>query len=111
MNHSTPVRHTDEALEAAQRYVEQLKAFYVHAGVFVAGMAVIFVVNLLTNLSAGIAGEWSAWWSLWALAGWSAGIAVHGLVVFLNRPASASPTWAEREVDKVLRKSTQGSNT
>ena len=66
---------------------------HVHAGVFAAGMVVIFVVNLATNLSAGIAGEWSAWWSLWALAGWGVGIIVHGLVVRLNRPSPSPSTW------------------
>jgi hypothetical protein len=40
---------TDEREDAARRYVEQLRAFYVHAGVFAAGMLVIFTVNLLTN--------------------------------------------------------------
>ena len=39
----------------ARRYVEQLRAFYVHAGVVAAGMLVIFTVNLLANLSAGSA--------------------------------------------------------
>ena len=33
-----------------------------------------FAVNLLTNLSAGIAGAWTAWWSVWALIGWGAGL-------------------------------------
>ncbi len=47
---------TDEREEAARRYVEQLRAFYVHAGVFAAGMLVIFTVNLLTNLAEGVAG-------------------------------------------------------
>lgn len=92
----------DERQDAARRYVEQLRAFYVHAAVFVASMTVIFAVNLLTNLSAGIASEWSAWWSLWALIGWSAGIAVHGLVVRLNRPSLASSTWEQRQIDKML---------
>lgn len=85
-----------EREEAARRYVEQLRAFYAHATVFAAGMTVIFGVNLLTNLSAGIAGEWTAWWSAWALLGWGLGIAVHGLVVRLNRPPLASPTWEQR---------------
>ena len=90
----------DERQEAARRYVEQLRAFYVHAAVFAASMTVIFAVNLLTNLSAGIAGEWSAWWSLWALIGWGAGIAVHGLVVRLNRPSLASSTWEQRQIEQ-----------
>ena len=91
-----------EREEAARRYVEQLRAFYVHAAVFAAGMVVIFAVNLLTNLSAGIAGEWTAWWSVWALLGWGAGIAVHGLVVRLNRPSLSSSTWEQRQIDRML---------
>jgi len=49
-------------------------------------MLVVVAVNLLTNLSAGIVGDWTAWWSLWALLGWGAGIGLHGLVVWMNRP-------------------------
>ncbi len=56
------------------------------SGVFIVGMVVMFGVNLVTNLAAGIAESWSAWWSPWALIGWSAGLAIHGLVVWLNRP-------------------------
>ena len=92
----------DDREGAARRYVEHFRAFYVHAAVFAAGMTVIFAVNLLTNLSAGIAGEWSAWWSVWALIGWGAGIAVHGLVVRLNRPSLSSSTWEQRKIDKML---------
>jgi hypothetical protein len=77
---------TDEQEEAARQYDQQLRVFYVHAAVFAGSMAINIAVNLLVNLSAGIAGEWSAWWSLWALLGWSSGLAVHGLVVRLNRP-------------------------
>ncbi len=90
---STPLQATSnldhapgEREEAARQYVEQLRAFYAHACMYAVGMLVIFAVNLLTNLSAGIAGEWTAWWSAWALLGWGLGIAVHGLVVWLNRP-------------------------
>lgn len=88
--------------EVAQRYVHQLQVFYVHAAVFAGGMAIIFLVNLATNLAAGIAGDWSAWWSAWAFIGWSLGIAVHGLVVRLARPASSSPSWEQRRIDEVL---------
>ncbi len=89
-------------MEAARRYVRQLQAFYIHASVFAAGMVIIFVVNLATNLAAGIAGEWSAWWSVWAFIGWGLGVATHGLVVGLNRPAGSSSTWEEQQIDKVL---------
>jgi hypothetical protein len=83
---------TDEREGAATRYVEQRRAFCAHASMFAIGMLIIFAVNLLTNLSAGIAGDWSAWWSAWALLGWGLGIAVHGFVLRLNRPALSLPT-------------------
>jgi hypothetical protein len=105
-NPTPPSNHIDQAAderqEAATKHVEQLRAFYVHVAVFAASMTIIFAVNLLTNLSAGIASEWSAWWSVWALIGWGAGIAVHGLVVQLNRPSLASSTWEQRRIDKML---------
>ncbi len=95
----------DEREEAARRYVLQLRVFYVHAAVFAGSMAINILINLLVNLSAGIASEWSAWWSLYALLGWGAGIAVHGFVVRINRPAfasSTSTTWEQRQIDRLL---------
>lgn len=55
-----------QRLEAARQYVRQLQAFHIHGGVFAGSMVIIFVVNLATNAAAGIPGEWSAWWSVWA---------------------------------------------
>jgi len=95
-------RAEQQRVEAAHRYVQQLQAFYVHASVFAGGMVIIFLVNLATNAAAGITGEWSAWWSAWALIGWGFGIAVHGLVVRLNRPARSSSSWMQQRIDKDL---------
>ncbi len=93
----------DERESSARRHVQQLRVFYVHAAAFASSMAVIFTVNLLTNLSAGITREWSAWWSLWAFIGWGAGIAVHGLVVQINRPSFSPATWEQRQIDRILK--------
>lgn len=92
----------DQRVESARRYVQQLRAFYVHTGVFAASMMIIVLVNLATNAAAGIAGEWRAWWSAWALISWGLGVAVHGLVVLLNRPSRSSSTWEQRQIDKEL---------
>lgn len=92
----------DERREEARVYVQQLRAFQVHAVVFAVGMVVIVLVNLFTNIAAGITGEWSAWWSVWALIGWGLGIAVHGLVVRLARPRSSSRAREEQQIDKIL---------
>jgi hypothetical protein len=91
-----------QGVEAARLYVQQRQAFYVHASVFAGGMIIILLVNLATNVAAGTTGEWSAWWSAWALIGWGLGIAVHGLVVRLNRPPRSSPTWMQQQIDKEL---------
>ena len=100
---TTPVRTPDDQRrDDAREYVHQLRVFYVHARVFAGSIVIIFVVNLATDLAAGIAGSWSAWWSGWALLGWSLGIGIHGLVVWLSRPRSSDPTWEERQTNKVL---------
>lgn len=88
--------------EAARLYVEQLRVFYVHAAVFVASMVLIFAVNLVVNLAAGIAGELWAWWSLWALIGWGIGVAIHGIVVRASRSRIAGSAWEDRQIDKIL---------
>ncbi|MEL6893257.1 MAG: 2TM domain-containing protein, partial [Actinomycetota bacterium] len=59
------------AVADTERHAEQILAFRLHAAVFAATMVLIVLVNLLTNLRAGIAGDLSAWWSIWALLGWS----------------------------------------
>ncbi|MCP3935699.1 MAG: 2TM domain-containing protein [Actinomycetia bacterium] len=92
----------DHRVEAARRYVQKLRVFYIHAGVAATGMVLIFIVNLATNAAAGITGEWWAWWSAWAFIGWSLALAIHGLVVRLERPTHASSTWEQRQIDKVL---------
>ncbi len=74
--------------EDIARYRQGVRVFQAHALVAAGSIALMVAVNLLTNLSAGTAGEISAWWSLWAILGWSAGLGVHGLVVWLARPMS-----------------------
>ncbi len=91
-----------QRVEAAQLYVKQLRVVYAHAQSFAVGTISLCAINLVVNLMAGIAGEWQAWWSLWSLLGWSIGLAVHGLVVRVNRPSSSTSAWEQRQIDKVL---------
>ncbi len=86
-NTATAEASTDPSAQAIEEYKYQRRAFRLHAATFAGSMVIIFIVNLLINLAAGITGEWWAWWSGWALIGWSLGIAVHGLVVRMSRPA------------------------
>ncbi|MBT8166378.1 MAG: 2TM domain-containing protein [Acidimicrobiia bacterium] len=92
----------DERREVAREYVQQLRVFYVHASVFVVGIVLIFVVNLVINVAAGVTGEWWAWWSVWPLLGWGLGVAIHGLVVRLARPKISASTWEQRQINKIL---------
>ena len=81
--------------QAAELYAEQVRAFQMHASMFALGMVIIVTANLLTNLAADTTGDWRSWWSAWAFLGWGAGIAVHGLVVRLNRPPSSPDSTAQ----------------
>jgi hypothetical protein len=98
----TPGNTDDPRREAARKYVQQRQAFRVHAGVEVASMAIIFIVNAAVNFAAGIAGEWWAWWSIWAFIGCSSAVMVHGLVVRLARPDRSGQSWEERQIDELL---------
>jgi hypothetical protein len=100
---ATPDNSDDRLREEAREYVHRLRACQVHATVFAAGMVVILLENLFTNKAAGISGgEWSAWWSAWALIGWGLGVAFHGLVVQLSRPGISTAIREEKQIDKVL---------
>lgn len=101
-SHSPVAAENDQLREEVREYVQALRVFRVHAAVFAAGMVVILGVNLFTNMAAGITGEWSAWWSGWALLGWGLGIAVHGLVVRQSRPGGSSTAWEDKQIDKIL---------
>ena len=100
----SPYRETDDASlrEDARSYVEQLRAFRVHAGVFAGSMVVIFSKNLFVNLAAGITGDLGAWWSLWAFMGWGLGVATHGLVVRAARSQIFGSTWEDEQTSKIV---------
>lgn len=74
--------------EDLARCRQGVRVFQAHAAVAAGTLVLILAVNLLTSLSAGTAGDISAWWSLWAILGWSAGLGVHGFVVWLARPVT-----------------------
>jgi len=94
--------HEAARIAAAEKWVHQLRAFYVHAAVAVVATVGIFIVNLVTNLAAGTTGHWWAWWSMWVVIGWTPGVAIHGVVVRLARPKFESSAWEQRQIDQVL---------
>jgi len=86
--HSPITRRERAAADEARKRAET-QALHAHASVFGAGMIVIFSVNLVVNLSAGVAGRWAAWWSVWAFLGWGIGLVINALVVRLARLSQA----------------------
>ena len=100
-----PAEHADTQLvAAAQRYVQQLQAFYVHAGVFAGGMIIIFLVNLATNARRRHHRR---------VVGMVVGLGLHRLGLRHRRPRTRRPaeptgasssTWEQRQIDKVLAK-------
>lgn len=88
--------------EAAREYVRQRRVFHFHAAAAAASILVILGVNAAVNLATGLAGEWWAWWSGWAVIGWSIALAIHGLLVRLARPEGSGSAWEERQVDELL---------
>ena len=79
-----------DRVDALSQYPEQLRALQAHVAVAGGAALITFFVNLAINASAGILGEFSAWWSIWAFIGTGVGVAVHGFVVWLNRPTEIS---------------------
>ena len=74
--------------DQAKRHVDRLRAWYVHAGVFIAVMLLL----LLIDASGG-----GRWWVQWPLLGWGIGLAAHALYVFgIGRVLG--PEWEERKM-------------
>lgn len=62
-----------QKIARAKQRVEVLTGFYIHAGVFAAVLAGLFVINMVTD---------SDWWVQWVLIGWGIGLAIHAVLVF-----------------------------
>ena len=57
------------------------RAFIVHLFAYLAVLALLFVVNLVTN----------KWWFYWVALGWGAGVLAHGLATFRHRAPARNP--------------------
>jgi len=79
----------------AKMRIEEIKSFYVHAGIYAVVNIVLIVANVLR--------EDDEWWALWALLGWGIGLAIHGLAVF--GPVSAlMMRWEQRKIAQLMHK-------
>lgn len=82
-------------LMVAKLRIEEIKAFYVHAGIFVGVNAMLFIINWATRDE--------GWWAQWALLGWGTGLAIHALSVFGPR-SQAMMAWEKRKLAQLMSK-------
>ena len=79
----------------AKMRVEEIKAFYVHAGIYIAVNIVLVAINLYDDDD--------VWWSLLAILGWGIGLAIHAMSVF--GPISAlMMKWEQRKIAQLMHK-------
>jgi fatty acid desaturase len=80
----------------AERRVKLKMGFYIHAGIYVLVNLGLFALN-------GVAGGKP--WALWPLAGWGLGLAIHGIVTFVNlRGEGVTGRMVEQELQRLRRR-------
>jgi hypothetical protein len=91
----TPATSPEEraSYDRARRRVRELRAFHVHATVFVVVNAILHIVNLVTSR-----GEY---WALWPLFGWGIGLLAHAAGTFRWLPFSGRD-WEERKIKELM---------
>jgi hypothetical protein len=81
--------------ERARRRVRELRAFYVHATVFVAVNALLHAINFLT--------EPRVYWAGWPLFGWGIGLAAHAFATYRWVPFLGRD-WEARKIAELMEK-------
>ena len=79
--------------ERARRRVREIRAFYLHATVFVAVNALLHVINFATGRR--------AYWAFWPLFGWGIGLAAHGLATYRWVPFLGRD-WERRKIEQLM---------
>ncbi|AGC78456.1 2TM domain-containing protein [Nonlabens dokdonensis] len=76
--------------------VEEIRAFYNHAIIYVVINILLIAVNYYHN-------EWSFIWFIFPLLGWGIGLAAHGFGTFGGNPLT-NEKWKERKIKEILEK-------
>ena len=79
----------------AKMRVDEIKAFYVHVGIFIAVNTVLVIINVLD--------EDDVWWSLLALVGWGIGLAIHAMSIF-GPLSGLMMKWEQRKIAQLMHK-------
>jgi hypothetical protein len=108
----------NELYQWAHARARQLRAFYLHAGIYAAVMLFLVVVNAITRDEPGgymygghmyhqMNGDW---WVIWPALGWGVIVAIHGIVVALGGTGRLD-AWEDRKVEELVRREQQRSVT
>jgi hypothetical protein len=85
----------DANLMIAKLRVEEIKAFYVHAGIYAAVNAALVFINWIEHDD--------GWWAPWVLIGWGIGLVIHAISVFGPR-TQAMMAWEKRKLAQLMSK-------
>ena len=86
---------TEDIEARARRRVSMKMGFYIHAAVYV-------IVNLGLFAISAMSGR--GHWTFWPLAGWGLGLAIHGIVTFVNlRGEGLRERMVQDEIERLRR--------
>jgi hypothetical protein len=83
----------DHTLQRAKKRVEDIKGFYVHAGVYLIVNSVLFAINMIATPG--------SLWFYWPLLGWGIGVAIHAFAL-VTEGRLLGPEWEQRKVNQIL---------
>lgn len=78
--------------DRGRKRIADLKAFYVHAFVFVAVTASLAALNIALG---------SPFWILWVLLGWGIGLGFHAVLIF-GKGVGVVSRWEERKLKALM---------
>ena len=82
-----------ERYQRARAKVERLRAFYIHAIVYVVVNAGLVGINLASSPG--------GFWFIWPMLGWGIGLGAHAIAVFAADGFLGSG-WEQRQIDREL---------
>ena len=83
----------DQEYLRAKKKVENLKSFYINLTAYISVNILLFVINYVTAKG--------DWWFIFPLVGWGIGVAIHGLVTYLDYNRSTA-NWEDRKIKELL---------
>ena len=108
----------EQAREKARQRVRQLKAFYVHAGIYVVVMLGLLAINAATRDGGhdmmfnghNFRATGGDWWVIWPALGWGIAVAIHAVVVLVGG-AGRLDDWETRKVEEIVRREREKTST